>query len=79
MTRIGFACSTVRAAYWFGGNQLRISSQSGDTPLNLGARAIHEAKGVTAGTSTAHLQCWSGEAAEGRAGSHRLPNGVLAP
>ncbi|HEY0393815.1 MAG TPA: cyanophycinase [Candidatus Elarobacter sp.] len=37
--------------FFSGGDQLRISSQLGDTPVERRVRAIHEAGGVIAGTS----------------------------
>lgn len=41
----------ARGVFFSGGDQLRIASQIGDTPIDQKVRAIHEAGGVIAGTS----------------------------
>ena len=66
--------------FFSGGDQLRISSQLGDTPVEKRVREIHEAGGVIAGTSAgasamSDTMLVKGSSAE----SHRIGDLHLAP
>src|SRR3954471_4482997 len=66
--------------FFTGGDQLRISSQLGDTPIEKRVREIHEAGGVIAGTSAgasvmSDTMLVKGTSAE----SHRIGDLHLAP
>ena len=49
--RLARALDGAAGVFFTGGDQLRISSQIGDTPVERRVREIHEAGGVVAGTS----------------------------
>ncbi|HEX8375968.1 MAG TPA: cyanophycinase [Geminicoccaceae bacterium] len=66
--------------FFTGGDQLRISSQIGDTPVERRVREIHEAGGVVAGTSAGASVMSDTMLVKGSSGeSHRIGDLHMAP
>src|SRR3954471_13465549 len=66
--------------FFTGGDQLRISSQLGDTPIEKRVREIHEAGGVIAGTSAGASAMSDTMLVKGTSSeSHRIGDVRLAP
>ncbi|HZG67828.1 MAG TPA: cyanophycinase, partial [Herpetosiphonaceae bacterium] len=66
--------------FFSGGDQLRISSQIGDTPIELRVREIHESGGVIAGTSAGASMMSETMLVKGTSGeSHKIGDLHMAP
>lgn len=66
--------------FFSGGDQLRISSQIGDTPVEQRVRAIHERGGVIAGTSAGASMMSETMLVKGTSGeSHKIGDLHMAP
>jgi cyanophycinase len=78
--RLARALDGAAGVFFTGGDQLRISSQIGDTPVERRVREIHEAGGVVAGTSAGASVMSDTMLVKGSSGeSHRIGDLHMAP